>query len=352
MNRSEESGRGPAVQENFFENLRAEVHRRLLDAGFQPPALSRSNVDRAEAACRANPSSSGVPPRAELERHEKLTSSVYAYFNVLHRAIPQRPRAVFRSRALDRRVLSAQQQRGVVRLERAFQAGEPLGLYQSKLVDKADEDDLLLNMWGIHHLHFVRRGDPVRTGDELLFVVALPDRALFVDVGDHNDFGSKRLVNIIDETWPEVLGPTLPGVVRLTDAPRTSGEEMALREAGVMTLTQLDSGRVVMPTGGITTSKLSGDVVGQAHDVLNGVRRLSDWLKEDPQRASDAVKERAGVAPRKLKFSLRFDGETVSIEHEGTRARIPTDLRLTPLQHRASRLHLPPALSRRRDARR
>jgi hypothetical protein len=66
--------------------------------------------------------------------------------------------------------------------------------------------DLLLNDWGIHHLHistavaadgFVNRNDP------LLFAMFEPEMAYLLDIGTHSSFVDQRLAEIAVENWPD-----------------------------------------------------------------------------------------------------------------------------------------------------
>jgi hypothetical protein len=346
MERDTTSSEDRTVKESLLENLRAELVARLNAAGFSPPGVGKDEVDRVEAACRA--SGGPVPPRTDIQRRRHLSVLSDAYFNVLCRSVSPRPRKVLRSGALQRRVLTARLVSDLNKMERLVATGEPLGLYQSKEIDSPTKPDPLLNMWGINHLHFIRRGDRVRTGNDLLFVVFQTGRALFVDIGNHEDFGDNRLVDIIDEDWPEVLGEGLPDVFKSYDPPRTSAEVMTLRDAGVMTLTRLKSGRLVMPTAGIATTGLSLDVRIRSDRLLQSVADLSTWLREDALRASDLVKSVAGTTPRKLKFVLHFDDASAYVVHDGTGAKVSEDVPFPPLPHRATRVYLPYGAQRKR----
>jgi hypothetical protein len=104
--------------------------------------------------------------------------------------------------------------------------------------------DLLLNDWGIHHLHISDEMDPrgtgfVKRGDPLLFAVFMPDRVYLLDILTHKDFVSDRLFQIIHANWPNdrliVSLNVLPG------RSDSTGDRKRLREAGYVTWVIIDN---------------------------------------------------------------------------------------------------------------
>jgi len=68
------------------------------------------------------------------------------------------------------------------------------------------EVDLMLNAWGVHHMHLataLTRKGHVRRTKQLLFVVFHPEDAYLVDIGDHNSFHQRRVLEVIARTWPD-----------------------------------------------------------------------------------------------------------------------------------------------------
>ncbi len=64
----------------------------------------------------------------------------------------------------------------------------------------------MLNAWGVHHMHLataLTRKGHVRRTKQLLFVVFHPEDAYLVDIGDHNSFHQRRVLEVIARTWPD-----------------------------------------------------------------------------------------------------------------------------------------------------
>jgi hypothetical protein len=104
--------------------------------------------------------------------------------------------------------------------------------------------DLLLNDWGIHHLHLsdVDRGDGyvVRTGD-LLFIAFRRDDAYLLDVLGHGAWNNQSLVDIATTNWLE--SRLFFHVPKMTwEFAVSERERKKLRNNGIHTPVQLSTG--------------------------------------------------------------------------------------------------------------
>jgi hypothetical protein len=144
-----------------------------------------------------------------------LRELLSVYFNWRNRSVSARPRTVHRSNKVVAKNLPE-----VEKLARKIEEGcdlsprlstgieEVINLKRAKpgRLGSRPDLDLLLNDWGIHHLHLsdVDRGDGyvVRTGD-LLFIAFRRDDAYLLDVLGHGAWNNQSLVDIATTNWPE-----------------------------------------------------------------------------------------------------------------------------------------------------
>ncbi len=130
------------------------------------------------------------------------------------------PRRVMRSAAFDQNPIAATRLVTIAEIVDQIERGADLTKYLSRRVrssftlprkfgkkrlSQLEHLDLLLNDWGVHHLHlstaveadgFVERNDP------LLFAMFRSEKAYFLDIGTHQSFADDRLVRIAVENWP------------------------------------------------------------------------------------------------------------------------------------------------------
>lgn len=137
--------------------------------------------------------------------------------------------------------------------------------------------DLLLNDWGIHHLHLGHEPAPrkrgfLTRGSSLLFGIFRHDEAYLIDIKGHGDFENEELAEITIANWPQhrffiPLTGLLPGT------PWTALERKGLRSFG--TTTTVDINGICYISGvtlGLTTAGIQLRLVKQAGAFLRAVR--------------------------------------------------------------------------------
>jgi hypothetical protein len=70
---------------------------------------------------------------------------------------------------------------------------------------KRPDLDLMLNDWGVHHLHFsstVEADGFVKRDGPLLFVSFMPHAAYLIDIMTHRDFVRDHVLEILASEWP------------------------------------------------------------------------------------------------------------------------------------------------------
>ena len=136
------------------------------------------------------------------------------------RLIAPAPRGVLRSTAFDVNPLFKQRVRGISEIISDIEQGRELTRYLSRTVrvgfalprdprqkhlGRRQDLDLLLNDWGIHHLHvstqvesdgFVRRDGPI------IFAIFKPNLAYLIDIMKHGDWACEHMIRVIVDTWP------------------------------------------------------------------------------------------------------------------------------------------------------
>jgi hypothetical protein len=117
--------------------------------------------------------------------------------------------------------------------------------------------DLLLNDWGVHHLHFGHSLRPdgfvERTEDkpELLFVIFRPGVAYVLDVFTHDAFASEEIVRIAVRNWPD-RNLFLQVDVKGGGRPFTADGRQALRRGGMNAFIEIDGAVFAGRGGGIS----------------------------------------------------------------------------------------------------
>jgi hypothetical protein len=186
--------------------------------------------------------------------------------------------------------------------------------------DRADLD-LMLNQWGIHHLHissvldsegFVRRDRQEGKDEPLLFVFFKSEDAYILDLGVHGDWANEHLLEVAHRNWPEVkLVWFLPGY-RLVVEGNAGYEEvripregrLMLRNRGVNTGVQTADG-LFLPQTAISRAGTSSEVERKADRIWNGVALFEMEMEKPTFR--QFFEERTGKpCPEMPSFRFRF----------------------------------------------
>lgn len=236
--------------------------------------------------------------RSELKRNGLKETSTFtdleieiAYFNLEFRLIERKPRRCFVSREMS---LEKKYEKRFKRILRTAETGGDLNIYLSKTLLDPQYNDMLLNHWGIHHLHLgkptaSRPGFASRT-PELLYARVSEDAIYFIQITDHMGFAEQELLEIIYRNWPALIDAELP----LLPAPEmpTAAETAQLRKAGIVTAIRLSNGKLYLPyKGGFTTSGTSVKVMDRISQIRRWIRALqqSTYAYLAPHRRLDPV---------------------------------------------------------------
>src|SRR5258708_299506 len=164
--------------------------------------------------------------------------SLVFFSNATRRGIEPRPRPVFKSRDLERRILNADHHQAIDQILAASLAGKNLNPYLSRKLLDATYSDPLLNDWGIHHLHLglsVESDGFVERDDSLLFAVVRDDGLYLLDTLAHGAWTDNSLVEIIHTNWPELIASYKAPGAKIEPIPEA--RRKLYRDHGLTTLT-------------------------------------------------------------------------------------------------------------------
>lgn len=297
-----------------------EVTKLSLRESVRQWVLQNLPYDRGDAALAAYLNG--------LDAHQLLV----AYHNWMNRNVQPQPRAVIKSSAFQRNLLTAQRASDLAQIVGDVESGRDLRKYLSRAVERAPvkapgqqrpDLDLMLNDWGIHHLHistqveadgFVRRDNPV------LFVVFRPDTAYFIDIMQHGDWTRDHVLEVIASEWPdegilnEIKG-AIPG-----KAYQPNETERATLRAKHINADFEYGGRVFRPAGALMSSGTTFAATLAADRLLEALRAFEQKLIDNPDWLRREFEAQGVSYPRapEFQFAIREDGAGVIETATGT----------------------------------
>lgn len=263
------------------------------------------------------------------------------YFNWLERLIPSNPRRIFFSSEMLSSKLpnDPSLKDSLNHIYYLIERGEDLTPYLSRGVkvgfdvqqrrdfSKRRDLDLMLNDWGIHHLHlsttlesdgFVSRTDP------LLFGIFRPAAAYLIDVVPHGSWTKQAIMEIVVRDWPkEGLVHEVQGVVGLS-RPISDADRRQLRRGGVNAPLEIN-GKVYMSASlGSTTAGTGLMATMKAQKLLRSMDAFTKRIGTDPNWLAGQIFATGKImsSPPALKFAFLTDGRPAVVE-TNTGAAIP-----------------------------
>lgn len=233
------------------------------------------------------------------------------YFNLIRRMIWPTPRAVYVSKEFS---CPQEHAAGVELIKHKIVSGESLAPHLSNTIRSTpDYDDLLLNDWGIHHLHLGTTLDTSglvakRTGP-LLFVRVTDTAVYLINVFAHDAWTQKQIIEILHANWPDSIKQfSCPGISSAFSP--SDSDRARFRKAGLTVLCQLADGTVYVPIGGgYMSTGLSMRVLMESDRYARWVHSFEKYVREQaPEfvRRVEAIGRKVGPV---LKFQLVLDKE-------------------------------------------
>lgn len=259
------------------------------------------------------------------------------YFNWRSRFVPARPRKVHLSTALSANPLASDPlyKPALDQIITSIETGADLTPYLSKRIKhgyqntgQADRQDLdlLLNDWGIHHLHLsteLETGGFVKRTGPLMFAIFRPDDAYVIDVVNHRAWTRHDVMRVIVREWPNAgFVYHLPGW-RLP-SPLSDEDHQALRQGHVMAGIEID-GMLYFPTSMLTTAGVAVQSVQHADDVCQWIRWFEKQVKDDSAFIARSLAEAGFEPPPNPDLHWEFvgyDGYSVVERHTGAQLQL------------------------------
>jgi hypothetical protein len=167
---------------------------------------------------------------------------------------------------------------------------------KQKLAELRDLD-LLLNDWGVHHLHLSTIMEPdgfvERTGP-LLMAAFTPQDAYLIDIAPHGSWGDVDLLRTMVREWPDAgLMHELRGVLGLSRT-HTDAEYTMLRRAGIAAFFEID-GKFFTPRESLSTGGTTFKSVRRADDLLARVADFKERFSADPGFVARTMAEKGNI---------------------------------------------------------
>jgi len=237
-----------------------------------------------------------------LRKMDEPTLFVY-FFNYINRLIHPRVRQVFISNEYNSRHFSDDIKSKVSQILTKIRNGTELTPHLSEKIDTGYSTnplkysstklqrkrhlDLLLNDWGIHHLHISNDIEPngfVTRDGPLLFIIFTDEIAYILDLYlNHGDWSNQNLVEIAVKNWPEArLFCELVGALGMEKRINTE-ERKELRSAGIDTPIEVNGKVFISATYGISSSGISTTSSLRAQNLFRTLFDLDQKIEQNPE---------------------------------------------------------------------
>ena len=249
-----------------------------------------------------------------------LGELVVVYHNWLSRLVPSKPRQVLRSKELVTNPLRQTFDAALAEVTNAIEKGLDLTPRLSKAVatygyvacssSVTRDKDLMLNDWGVHHLHLGTGPDArdarfIQRTDELLFVMFHGDSAYLLDIVPHKHWTRQDIVRIAVTNWPEAeLFLEMKGV-RGATVTYTEDEHATLRKAGIATMVEVD-GKLFVARGMLATAGTSIKSTRAADHLLDAIEAFETMCRDEPEKVEAQFAQHGLLWPKEPAFEFVF----------------------------------------------
>lgn len=207
---------------------------------------------------------------------------IYRFLNYQNRLIKIKRRKVHFS---DEIVIPDSLKPAVENIKEKFETGSSVNGFLSKNIQKLDYHDLLLNDWGIYHLHLgningEKSSFATRT-DELLFVKVDNDDVYFINIYRHGCWNEIELIKIIYSNWPESIERHKVPEIETVTPKLTNSFVKHIRTVKGFALYEIQSGSVYMPFGGgLSSSGHNTSLVGEADHIFTRLKEFESQFRD------------------------------------------------------------------------
>jgi hypothetical protein len=262
------------------------------------------------------------------------------YLNWRERFIPQRPRKVNISNELRQNSKVVDDALALVfdAICKKIEAGDDLNPHLSddvligfqstpakpKKRFRRKDLDLMLNDWGVHHLHMsttIRSNGFTRRVGTLLFAVFKDDDAYLIQIVNHRDWTQKSIIEIVIREWPDAGIVFEQKGADLTGMNFSEAEHKKLRNAGINI--RHEYGEKTWLSRGITTAGTSISATDRARKILNSAQCFERKIEEESHWFPSTLSASGLVQPSSFSFKFIFLPEGCVIFEENSTAIYP-----------------------------
>ena len=255
-----------------------------------------------------------------------LSEPLLRWLDFRTRYIAPMPRSVLMSNRFPK-TLAPQAESALKAVEELFKTGKDVNPYQSKGlmlhndtsgIKRQQRTDLLWADWGIHHLHLTT--SPTLAGsyfsprsEWLLFCLIGNDFVGFIDVRNHSEadvFSDPDLINIVTETWPELMERFRVQGVLSPNTSHTPSRISTLRRAGISSFVEINKQIFMGPGMGITSASTPTRVTMDRIKIRRYVRELAKVVF-DPSGQFKSDAQASGLANPEYSLELTHQGLAV-----------------------------------------
>jgi hypothetical protein len=247
-----------------------------------------------------------------------------------------RARTVHSSRAFEQNPLTAQRASDLALIVADIEKGQNLTKYLSRDIVRAAvkapgrkraDLDMLLNDWGVHHLHISPDVEPdgfVKRDDPLLIVSFTADAAYLIDVLTHTDMKAHKWVwhhvlEVLASEWPRA--GVICEVNCAVPPPLITEEQRANLRGNHYNAAFSFDGRTFVPRGLMMATGTTMKTWLYAQALLRRIGEVEKALSENPRGCAAVFERYDSKFPDKpeFEFAIGDDGPAILEKKTGTR---------------------------------
>lgn len=243
----------------------------------------------------------------------EIDNEVYFYFANQRRRIEARPRRVIEAKEL---LCSPQLVVGYAELKSELERGIDVTGRLSRTTKDVTYEDMMLNDWGVAHLHVGVRdahGEVPRT-EPVLFAFVRDDAVYAIGFFPHGAWTEIEVLETVQRNWPHLMEHAQ--VFGVTGFEATSEERAKLRAAGAVILTTVNGVVYAPPGGGYTRAKTSGAAHKYADRAMIDLSFYEQHVRQNVARFLKQIEDLGRVAgtPSTFHFWVNADGNACAME--------------------------------------
>ncbi len=246
---------------------------------------------------------------------EKNSELLIKHLNMVNKLIERKKYAVNVSKKINEREYSNDIKKIIDVIKWKFENEYNLNSYLSTKIFSPNYYDVLLNDWGIYHLHLSNKSHAknlffYKRSDYLLFVFIEGMGVYFLDIQKHkkeNVFQRQELLEIMHNNWPRLLEKNRLNLDAEYCNKFTNKEIERFRKNGVNVLQNI-GGKVILPLGGgYTTLKSNIMCTYEADMIIYRIRTYEKIINSNKEMIRKQIFEKTGEKISEIDFKLHLE---------------------------------------------